>query len=314
MRGNKKNNKKQKIKKNEIKYKEEFSERYKSFCYKLLGSRLRRSKKHENLNNQLKMANLKFTAETFLATMIVTGTILTILSIIIFFIIFNIILSIESWLLYFLVLTIITSFLSYSMFFFLMKLRISSRELQLDQELPFTLSELSVLASTGLTPIKILRHIAQRKGVNPHMINEFKKAIHKIDIEGKDIVTALGETARESPSENLREALWDLSNMIHQGGDLDEYLRQKTDQTLQLRRDVQKTFTEKLASYSEMYISLVLVGVLFIGIAAFLINAISTTMGPLDADTLLILLAYGLIPVAVTVISILISTAYSRGG
>lgn len=289
-------------------------QKYKTICYRVLGSLFKNEQKNQNLTHQLKMANMRYTAEIFLSTIIITGTIITIVSLFIYLFLFNILISSESWLLYVLALTAINSSLGFSMFYIIMKMRISNRKMQIDQEIPFILSELSVLASTGLTPIKIVRHIAKRKEVNPQITAEFKKIVHKIDIEGKDIVTALSETAQETPSDKFRETLWDLSNMIHQGGDLDEYLRQKADQTMQLRRDIQKSFTEKLAGYLEIYVSLVLMSVLFLGIAAFMMNVLATSMGPFDADTLLLMLAYALIPLAAIVVNIIISTAYSRGG
>ena len=288
--------------------------KYKVFCYRTFGSQFKGKDKYQSLDDQLRMADMDYTADIFLSTMLFTGIIVTTISFFVYLLFFNFIFSSESWFLYVIILTLINSSFSFGMFFILLKMKISNRKMQIDQEIPFTLSELSVLASTGLTPIKIVRHIAKRKDANKTMTNEFKKIVHKIDVEGKDIVTAMSETATETTSQQFREGLWDKTNMIHQGGDLDEYLRQKADQTMQLRRDVQKTFTEKIASYSEMYVSLVLVGVLFLGIAAFLMNVMSITMGPIDAEGLLLLLAYGLIPIAAFIVNVIISTAYSRGG
>ena len=259
------------------------------------------------------MANINLTPSIFLSTIIFTGTIITIISFFIYLFIFNTIIGSSSWVLYVIGLTILNSVASFIYMPLLVRMKISTRRLQIERELPFTLSELSVLASTGLTPIKIFRHMASRN-LSPAMNTEFRKIVHKIDIEGKDIVTAIGETAKESPSSVFRENLWDLSNMIHQGGDLDAYLRQKADNTLQLRRDIQEEFTEQLMGYSEMYMSLVLISILFIGIAAFLMDAMASTMGGIDADTLLILLAYGIIPVAVIVVNVIISSAYSKSG
>jgi archaellum biogenesis protein FlaJ (TadC family) len=143
---------------------------------------------------------------------------------------------------------------------------------------------------------------------------EFKKIIYKIDVEGKDIITSISETAKETPSESLRETLWDIGNMIHQGGDLDIYMRQKSDTTMQVKRDIQKEFIQKIATYSEVYITLVLVGILFLSIVVFLIDILQTNMAGLNADSLLLLLTYGLIPVAVIAINVIVSMAYSKSG
>jgi flagellar protein FlaJ len=290
-----------------------FLDKYKKFCFQVMGKRFDQPDKYKNLAQKLKMANMRLTAPVFMSVIIFSGLLIFIISLIIYLLIFNIIIPIESWLSYSLGLTLVNTSFSIIFLPLLMRMKISSRKLQIERELPFTLSELSVLASTGLTPIKIVRHMAQRK-INQSMNLEFRKIVHKIDIEGKDIVTALGETAKESPSDTFRESLWDLSNMIHQGGDLDVYLRQKADNTMQLRRDVQKEFTQKLASYAEMYISLVLISIIFVGVAAFLMNAMASSMSGIDADTLLMMLAFLIIPIAVISITTMISTAYSRSG
>ncbi len=147
---------------------------------------------------------------------------------------------------------------------------------------------------------------------DPAMTGEFRRVVYKTDVQGKDLITALAETAKESPSTSVREAFWDLANMIHQGGSLDEYLRAKSDDVLKLRRLVQEEFIERLTTFLDMYVSLVLVGVLMIAVAAFLINALGSTAAGLNANELLLLLTFGLVPVSVAMTIILISIAYAR--
>jgi archaellum biogenesis protein FlaJ (TadC family) len=131
-------------------------------------------------------------------------------------------------------------------------------------------------------------------------------------VQGKDLITALAETAKESPSTSVRESFWDLANMIHQGGNLDEYLRAKSDDVMKLRRAIQKEFIDRLTTFLDMYVSLVLVGVLMIAVGAFLINALGSTAAGLNANELLLLLTFGLVPVSVAMTIILISIAYAR--
>jgi archaeal flagellar protein FlaJ len=100
--------------------------------------------------------------------------------------------------------------------------------------------------------------------------------------------------------------------MIHQGGNLDEYLRAKSDDVLKLKRLVQKEFIERLTTFLDMYVSLVLVGVLMIAVGAFLINAFGSTAVGLDANELLLVLTFGLVPVAVIMTIVLISIAYAK--
>ncbi len=194
---------------------------------------------------------------------------------------------------------------------FIISNMISNRAGEIDKELPFTLSELSILASTGLSPVEMVRRIARRResGV---VGNEFKKVVYKMDIEGKDLVTAVSMTARETPSKSLRETMWDMANMIHQGGNLDTYLRSKADDIMRAKRDTQKEFVNKLATYSDIYITVVLIGTLMMGIGAFLIDAMGSSMMGLDANTILIMLTYAFLPMSIFLIGLMISMAYAK--
>lgn len=296
--------------KREKKEPQSFPDRYRAFCYRILGRRLE-GKSYEALGEHLRQAGIKQTPELRMAMMYMTVIVVTCVSLVASIVLFLLVLGSPKWFLLVPALTGVSAAVSYSTFTLGLKSRISARQIQIELDLPFALSELSILASTGLSPVKVIRKIAMR-GDSQVMAEEFKKITFKMDVEGKDLITALGETAKESPSAAFRETLWDLSNMIHQGGDLDQHLRAKADKMLQLKRDIQKEFIEKLAQYSDMYISLVLVSVLFIGIIAFLIDVMASDIGGLDANTLLIILSYLIIPTAVVSVSVMVSTAYSR--
>jgi len=290
-----------------------FISTYKSFCYSLIGKNLKYKPSYEDLRIKIRKADMNYVPEVYISVKIITTIILSIISLIIFTFIFQIIIQSDNWLLYVLILTGLTAVISYSYLPLIIRSKIGNRKQQIDREVPYALSNLSILASTGLSPIKIFRHMAAEKDKTALNL-EFRKIIFKIDIEGKDIISSLGETARETPSDIFREALWDLGNMIHQGGDLDLYLRQKADATMQLRRDIQKEFIEKLGTYSELYISLVLVGTLFLGIGVFLIDALGSSVGGLNSETLLLFLSYLLIPASVISVNVIVSMAYSKNG
>ena len=302
--------KRQKNKKND-QWVESVKEKYKLSCLKIIGKRFSERQKFANLGEKLKMADIKLTPEIYISITVMTGVIVTLASLFAYYIIFQHIIGSASWISYTLILTGITSVVSFGYFPFVVKSKISNRKSQIDHDIPFVLSKLSILSSTGLTPIRIFRNMVQREEQTA-ITSEFKKIVYKIDIEGKDIITSVSETAKETPSEVFREALWDIANMIHQGGNLDRYLREKADTTMQLKRDIQKEFIDKLGTFSEIYISLVLVGVIFLGIAAVLLDIMRSEVMGLTASSLLLLLAYGMIPIAVIAINILVSMSYSR--
>jgi flagellar protein FlaJ len=196
-------------------------------------------------------------------------------------------------------------------FFLAMRSRVQNRRLAIDRELPFSLSELSVLASIGLSPIVLIRRMASRKH-DPAMTAQFRHVVASVDTEGRDLVTALAQAARQSPSDSLRSTFWDMANIVHQGGDLEAFLRGQSETVLDVVRESQKSFTEQLGTYADMYITIVLMGIMFLAVGSFLIDAFQTTAGPLTANGLLLLLTYGLMPLVVIVLGIMLSTAYGK--
>ncbi|HYA70640.1 MAG TPA: type II secretion system F family protein [Thermoplasmata archaeon] len=285
--------------------------RYRVFCYHLLGERLDRGEPDEILADRLKQAGINASPGMHRSVEILTTVFAVLGALAAGLVLFLFFLRIPDWYAYLALEVGVVFAAVLGGFRFLLSTRIANRKDRLDRELPFTLSELSVLASTGTSPIRLMRRMAQRDH-DPAMTAEFKKIVYKTDVQGKDLITALAETAKESPSTSLREALWDLANMIHQGGNLDEYLRTKSDDVMKLKRLIQKEFIERLSTFLDMYVSLVLVGVLMIAVGAFLLNALGSTAAGLDANELLLLLTFGLVPVAVVMTIVLISIAYSK--
>jgi archaeal flagellar protein FlaJ len=285
--------------------------RYRQFCYRILGERLDASEPDEILAEKLKQAGRNITPGMHRSVELLTTVFSVVGVTVVGVLLFVLLIHVSDWYLYLALVVGVTAGAVIGGFRFLLNTEIANRKDKLDRELPFTLSELSVLASTGTSPIRLFRRMAQRDH-DLAMTSEFRKIVYKTDIQGKDLITALAETAKESPSTSVRESFWDMANMIHQGGNLDEYLRAKSDDVLKLKRLVQKEFIERLTTFLDMYVSLVLVGVLMIAVGAFLINAFGSTAVGLDANELLLVLTFGLVPVAVIMTIVLISIAYAK--
>ena len=289
----------------------DFVQRYQAFAYRLLGHSLEGGTGEQALADKLKQAGINASPGLYRSVVALTAIVCAPLAAVLSFVLFRVVLASPIWYVWVFVLTVVTLGSVFLGFNFRISSTIANRKAELDRELPFTLSELSVLASTGVSPIQLIRRMAKRDH-DPTMTAEFRKVVYKADVQGHDLITALAETAKESPSNALREAFWDLANMIHQGGNLDEYLRTKSDDVLQLKRSVQKEFIERLSTFLDMYVSLVLIGVLMIAVGAFLINSFGSTVAGLNANELLLLLTFGLVPIAVTMTVVLISMAWSR--
>ncbi|MGB0652473.1 MAG: type II secretion system F family protein [Thermoplasmatota archaeon] len=287
-----------------------FLEPYKAFCYRALGERFDQ-KENRSLAQKLKQAGFNMTPGLFRSMAFITAGLVFVGVTGLAMLSFGGLIGGALWPAWALGAGVVGGGMTAFMFPSVVGTKISNRKTALEKELPFSLSELAVLASIGLSPIALIRRMAQRSH-DPAMTGEFRKVVFATDVQGKDLITALAEVAKESPSPALRETFWDLANMMHQGGDLDAYLRSQSDKVLEFKREGQKQFIGKLGTYADMYVSVVLIGVMFLAVGAFMIDAFGTSAGGLSAEQLLLILTYGIVPLVVMVLGILLSTAYSN--
>lgn len=278
-------------------------------AYRLFGERLDRRERRA-LHDRLKQADLHVSAGLYrglqaLAAATAAGVGLPLFSALFW------VLGAAQWSLLGVGVALVFAGMTVVAFPFALSSRIAKRRDMIEKELPFSLSEFSVLASIGLSPIQLVRRMAARDR-DPAMTNEFRKIVYKTSMQGQDIVTALAETARESPSALLRNAFWDLGNIIHQGGDIAAYIQGQAEAIMETKRARQKAFIDRLGGYADMYVTVVLLGIIFMGIGAFLMDAFGTTAGGLGADAVLKVMAYGVMPVVVLVLGLLLHTAYGR--
>jgi pilus assembly protein TadC len=290
----------------------ELVESYKLACYRFVGRHLETAR-DEDLSNKLAQSGLAESAGHFRALILVSALAAALVALPLLELVLTFAFGLDHPLIVASALALLVGGLVAAAFPFVLSARVENRRGKLEAELPFSLSELAVLASIGLSPIELIRRMAQRDH-DAAMTSEFRRVAYKADMQGMDLITALAETAKESASPMVRQVLWDFANMIHQGGDLDAYLRQQSDEVLEHKRVVQKQFIDKLGTYSDIYITVVLIGIIFVSVGVFLLDAFSMTAGGLGADTLLLLLTFGVVPVVTIVLAILLGTAHQKAG
>lgn len=175
------------------------------------------------------------------------------------------------------------------------------------------LSHMSIAASTGASPIAIFHEIAS--GRHGKLSEEFKKLVNTIEIEGEDIIAAMTKLARNTPSLLLRSLLTDLTKLVHTGGNLEVYFYDRLTKVMELKRQVQREFTQSLSFYSEIYVCLILmstlIGILFAVLAGMLMGG---KIGPFSAEMFFNIFAYFVVPVANVIFGAMLMLAFSRGG
>jgi flagellar protein FlaJ len=132
-----------------------------------------------------------------------------------------------------------------------------SAEYRIDTELPFATIHMAAISGSMINPIKIFEIIISTNEY-PELEKEFKKMINEINLYGYDLVSALKNTADNSPSKKLADLLRSLATTISSGGDLPKFFDKRA-QTLLFNYRIEQEKASKAAETSmDIYISLMI--------------------------------------------------------
>ncbi|MEM2210996.1 MAG: type II secretion system F family protein [Nitrososphaerales archaeon] len=195
--------------------------------------------------------------------------------------------------------SIASSMLGYATVFAILytypSLKANSIGRRINEELPFAVGHMAVLAASGATPESIFRSLAE--AAPRDAIGDFAKhIIRDIDLFGKDLVTSL-ELARErSPSRGFTEFLDELIGIIRRGGDLKAFLISQSTTLMATREIAAREFSETLSTLAEFYLILLVVFPLFLLVMFSVMSLVSRTIMGISIDLLASYITYLLIP------------------
>ncbi|MFH0956717.1 MAG: type II secretion system F family protein [Candidatus Aenigmatarchaeota archaeon] len=156
-------------------------------------------------------------------------------------------------------------------FYWYPNLRSKNIETSIERDLPFAVASMAAAASSGTHPVEIFKMLSLREGV---LGDDAKRIYRDVKMFGTDISSALAKVANRTPSLAWSELLWGLVSTMTTGGDVYKYLTDKTKDSMQQYRRVLESYSSKINFYTEIYITLIIVGTLF-----FIV--LSSVMSPL---------------------------------
>jgi len=282
-----------------------FIERYRMFCYHF--GRYIDKTPRDSVAKMLYQADIEMTPGMFLSLAGITavtaaGTVLF-SSAILFC-------NSGSPIVYVAVLTSLAFALTLGGFPFVLYNRVSAKKMDIEQELPYVLGYMSVLASAGPSPIDVIRRISIED--YGHISKEFGKVIYRVDILGEDAVTAMSDLIHNTPSEMFRVICIDLANIIHAGGGFMEYLEMKSRDLMTMRRLIRKEFVDSLSVYGEGYLGGVVMSVVLAVLGIVVCGALGIDMGVFEPRDLFNVFVYFVLPFTNIIFLAMLSMKYSR--
>ena len=188
-------------------------------------------------------------------------------------------------------------------------IKASSRKNTIDLELPYAVNYMSILASSGVTPERMFRALAELN--IPAISQEARDIVRDIELFGYDVFTAVEEAIRRCPSDKFAEILEGMVATARSGGDLRKYLMDEARRLMELRKIESRRATTSLATAAELYIATAVFGPLVFVVLLSIMAMIGGDVFGLSPATLLMGMVYLITPLA-NAIMLLVIDAYSK--
>jgi len=176
----------------------------------------------------------------------------------------------------------------------------------LENDLPFTTGYMSILAGAGVPPDFIWRSLAQVE-TSQAISKVAKNVVRDVELFGFDAISALENVSKRTPSERFKEMVEGFISVVHSGGNLVRYLRNRSQQYMKLKQIALKRFSDTLAVLAEFYVTLMVAGSLIFVVMLSVMSMLGGGgIGQFDSRLLLQLLTYLGLPIGSIIFLIII--------
>lgn len=247
----------------------------------------------------LKVARFKTSFQEYLSTTMLTCLIFFLVGLPVLSVVFS--LLFKTFLLGFITAFTISIFLAILFFYISLiypNIIAKGRAKELEKALPFASLYLSTVSGSKLPLYKTLEIFSKFSGYG-----EIAKEVNLINQDmkmfGFDVNTALERAVERSPSRDFKELLWGILSTARTGGDMSQYLKEKSKNFIDAYRRKLYEYSHTLTLYIEIYLTAIVLGVIFFTILTSIVSGIG------GAPSNIVVLQFFLIFLFIPMISIL---------
>ena len=182
---------------------------------------------------------------------------------------------------------------------------ITKRRDNINFNLPFATTYLSTVAGMG-TPVASIFRLLGNFDEYGEVSKEAKKIANDVYGFGADIEVAITRAAKRTPSEKFKNLLWGINSILTTGGDLKGFLREKSNTFMDDYRRQLDEFADTLSLMVEMYITIVIVGSVFIMIMTTIMSSMGSN--PVTILALQTATVFLLLPMASVMFILIVNT------
>lgn len=161
-----------------------------------------------------------------------------------------------------------------------------SRSSEIESNLPFAMNHLSAIATSGVPPTTMFDLLKEFDEYGP--ISEDAEDIsRRVNVYGQDLGSALEEVASQTPSEEWADVLYGILSTSETGGDLDQYIKQKADESLFEFKMQREEEIEKINTYASFYTAIMIAAPVFLIVVLAIMNLLGGTIMGFQIRTLM---------------------------
>jgi len=138
-------------------------------------------------------------------------------------------------------------------FFLVPMSRAGERAANLEREMPFASSYISVMASGGIAPYSSFKRLSEVE-LLPGMKSEAREIIKDVEIFGIDPLTAIENAAKKNPLDIFKDFLSGYASTVIIGGDIGHFLERKAEDIFKARALRVRAAAERLGMLLETFI------------------------------------------------------------
>lgn len=248
-------------------------ERLKKLSFRFFGKQLEPYLKHfEGMKTDLQHANIPLSAREYVYVMFFMMLLMFIIELPFIVIIGALIMkSAVAALMFAITATIVIETGTFFMFYTYPSYTANARKKNIETSLSFATTYMATIASSGAPPSTMFKVLAKFKEYG-EISREAEKINRDVEAFGMDLVSAIRKTASRTPSSELKELLWGLDTVLTTGGNVGDYLHEKSRTFMsEYKRRLQR-YSETLSLLIEVYLTVILVGSIFFVIMSALMS------------------------------------------
>ena len=280
------------------------------FSYRLFGQRLK-TPSLKRLEENLKKAALPMPAEVYLSFVLLISLIVFAGGFLNGFIaLYTLSHSLAFSIPLSLLIGVFSAGVGFASLYFYPSVRAGRRRREIEANLPYVISTLSILSAAGVSADRAFRLLAAlEKGGQIGLGGEAVLIYRDLTLLGGDLISVLKEAAERKVSTHLSTLLEGIVATIRSGGDLTTYLQEEGRSFMRLQRSILRELLDLMVIIAEVFIALLVAFPLILIVMLVVMSSLGGGVGAAGPATIVPLVIYGLVPAAGILLLILLDLA-----